>query len=141
MVKAIIKMKNILFLLLFVSATSVFSQRNSDSLVITDESREIARKKIESIREDIINHKIDFASAAIKYSQDPGSASNGGLYQNISKGTFVSEFEGVAFSVEINKVSEVFQTDFGYHILVVIARKGDVIDVRHILIQAKGEKK
>ena len=119
----------------------IFSQTHSDSSKVSEESKKNAKKKIESIRNDIINGKIDFASAAIKYSQDPGSAANGGLLQKIEKGTFVPEFDAVAFSIKENTVSDIFETEYGYHILIVLDRRRDEIDVSHILIIPQPDKK
>lgn len=123
--------KNLLLVIFAAFITPAFAQTSEDTASAT------ALIRLEKIRADIISDKIDFATAAKQYSQDPGSASNGGLYANIPRGTFVPEFEAAAFSIETNKVSEVFKTQFGYHILRVDSRRGDVIDVRHILIAPK----
>ncbi len=109
-----------------------FSQRDSSV-----QHKEDAKKRIESIRNEIISGKIDFASAAITYSMDQGSAPLGGLYKNIPRGTFVQEFEFVAWSLNPNVISEVFETQFGYHILLVEAKRGEEMDVRHILISTE----
>ena len=92
--------------------------------------------KIESLRNRIINGE-DFATMAILYSEDPGSSRNGGAYYNISKGDFVKEFESVAFSLNIDEVSDVFKTEYGYHVAKLIDRKGNKIDIRHILMTPK----
>ena len=135
-------MKKFLTILILTYGSSLFSQPTfSDSSNTTKAQFETAKKKIESIRNDIMNGKIDFASAAIKYSQDPGSAPQGGLYKNAPKGTFDPDFEAVALSIEVNKISEVFETRWGYHVLIVVARRGDEIDVRHILIMPQSDKK
>lgn len=65
----------------------------------------------------------DFAKLAKEYSEDPGSKNNGGLYQNIQRGQMVKPFEDAAFSVPIGEVSDVFETQYGYHILTVVERK------------------
>lgn len=101
---------------------------------INPELKKYAKEKIESLRKDIIAGKKDFATAAIINSQDPGSAPGGGLYKNVQRGTFVPEFDAIAFRIKEKEVSEVFETNYGYHILMVEARRGDEIDVRHILI-------
>ncbi|MBI3500788.1 MAG: peptidyl-prolyl cis-trans isomerase [Bacteroidetes bacterium] len=118
-------------LLLFISSHLILGQSHNK---FDTAEKDIARQKIDSIREAIVSGKIDFASAAIKFSMDPGSAANGGLYKNIQRGTFVSEFEAVAFSIKEKVVSDVFETEFGYHILMVDTKQGDEINVRHILI-------
>lgn len=101
---------------------------------IHPELKKYAKEKLESIRQEIISGKKDFASSAILHSMDPGSSANGGLYKNIQRGTFVPEFDAVAFRIKEKEVSDVFETSFGYHILTVESRRGDEIDVRHILI-------
>ena len=58
-----------------------------------------------------------FDGLAKKYSEDPGSKDNGGLYNNIPRGQFVKEFEAVAFSQPIGKVSDPVKTNFGYHLI------------------------
>ena len=74
------------------------------------------------------------SSLAKLYSEDPGSANNGGQYNNITKGMFVPEFEKVAFSLKPGEISEVFETQFGFHFIQLISRKGDVLSLRHLLI-------
>lgn len=74
------------------------------------------------------------ASLAKLYSEDPGSASNGGQYNNVTKGMFVPEFEKVAFSLKPGEISEVFETQFGFHFIQLISRKGDIVSLRHLLI-------
>ncbi|MBI3502026.1 MAG: peptidylprolyl isomerase [Bacteroidetes bacterium] len=101
---------------------------------VNPELKKYAKEKIEEIRKDILNGKKDFATSAILYSMDPGSAPQGGLYKNIQRGSFVPEFDAVAFKIKEKDISEVFETEYGYHILMVEERRGDEMDVRHILI-------
>ena len=101
---------------------------------VNPELKKYAKEKLESIRQDIISGKKDFSTSAISYSMDPGSAMNGGLYKEIQRGSFVPEFDAVAFRIKEKEVSEVFETTFGYHILMVEERRGEEMDVRHILI-------
>ncbi len=80
----------------------------------------------------------DFATLAVLYSEDPGSASRGGDLGWYSKSGFVPEFSAVAFNMhEKGKVSKIVQTEFGYHIIQFIDRKGDRINCRHILLKPK----
>lgn len=78
-----------------------------------------------------------FATKAILYSNDPGSASNGGLIQNVKRGQMVPEFDAVVFNLQEGEISEPFKTDFGYHIALLEKRKGQELDIRHILVQLK----
>jgi parvulin-like peptidyl-prolyl isomerase len=59
----------------------------------------------------------DFAGLAKQYSEDPGSKDNGGLYDGFGRGKMVKPFEDAAFSVPVGQVSDIVETDFGYHIL------------------------
>jgi peptidyl-prolyl cis-trans isomerase SurA len=79
----------------------------------------------------------DFGKLAKLYSDDPGSAREGGNLSYISRGGFIKEFEEVAFSLEKGQISDIVKTDFGYHIIQLIDRKGEKINVRHILIRPK----
>ena len=84
-----------------------------------------------------INNGMTFENAAKKYSEDPGSKEVGGYLGVVSRGTFVKEFEKAAFTLEINKISEPVQTSFGFHIIEVLNRSGEKVEVRHILIKTK----
>jgi peptidyl-prolyl cis-trans isomerase SurA len=92
-----------------------------------------AKKLAEYYRQRALRGE-NVASLAKLYSEDPGSAKNGGQYDNITKGMFVPEFEKVAFSLKPGEISEVFETQFGFHFIQLISRKGDVLSLRHLLI-------
>ncbi len=102
----------------------------------TIQSIEETKNKLEKLKERVINGE-SFATLAILYSEDPGSSRNGGLYTSIRRGMFVREFESVMFSLEEGEISNVFQTEYGYHILRLEKRKRDNVDVRHILMSPK----
>lgn len=127
-------MKKILVVLISLLASHVNAQDNNDSVKVVTEVKGTAKEKIEIIRKDIVSGKMDFTAAAKMYSQDPGSASKGGTYLKVKKGMFVPEFEAVAYSIKENTVSDIFETQYGFHILMVLERRGDEMDVRHILI-------
>ena len=74
-----------------------------------------------------------FSTLARIYSEDPGSASKGGELGFQGRGDFVSEFEAAAFSLKEGEISEVIETEYGFHILQLIERRGDYVNVRHIL--------
>lgn len=78
----------------------------------------------------------EFSTLAKIYSQDPGSARNGGELGYSGRNQWVPEFANVAFSLnDPKKVSKIVRTDFGYHILQLIGKRGDRVNVRHILLK------
>ena len=78
-----------------------------------------------------------FSSMAILYSEDPGSNKKGGEYKAIERGVFVKEFEAVAFNLAKGEISDPFKTEFGYHIVQLLEKRGEELDLRHILIKPK----
>ena len=78
-----------------------------------------------------------FSTLAILYSQDPGSAKKGGELGFYGRGQLYPEFEGVAYKLKEGEISNVVETEAGYHIIQMIERKGDYINVRHILLTPK----
>lgn len=99
---------------------------------ITEEDRKKTKDKLEAIREGILKGK-SFESQARIHSQDPGSANDGGKIV-ASRGMMVPEFEAALFNIKEGEISSVFQTDYGYHIVQLISRKGDDYVCRHILL-------
>ena len=77
----------------------------------------------------------DFAKLAEKFSEDPASAVRGGDLGLISRGDFVPEFESAAYKLKDDEISDIVQTQFGYHIIKMIERRGEKIHTRHILIR------
>tara|TARA_B100001287_G_scaffold275294_1_gene282558 strand:- start:287 stop:1615 length:1329 start_codon:yes stop_codon:yes gene_type:complete len=94
------------------------------------------RKKLISFR-DRINNGEDFKVLATLYSDDIESAKNGGELGFVNRGDLVPEFESAAFSLKGNEISEVIETKFGYHIIQLIDKRGESINVRHILMKPK----
>ena len=101
---------------------------------VNEELKAYSRKKIEDARRKVVAGELDFCAAAASFSDDPGSKNNCGLYKGIQRGAFVPEFEAIAFHLKPNEISEVFETEFGFHFMQLIERRGDEIDVRHILV-------
>jgi parvulin-like peptidyl-prolyl isomerase len=81
-----------------------------------------AKKQIEDIKKELENGA-DFAELAKKYSQDPGSAPNGGDLGFFRRGQMVREFEDAAFSLEPGQISDPVRTQFGFHLIKVEEKK------------------
>lgn len=109
--------------------------------VMSSEAKKEAREKLEEIRQQIIGDGAiagkDFGLMAKLYSEDPGSASKGGVYLNIQRGQFVPEWDAMAFSLKPGEVSPVFETVYGYFIIQVIQRRGEFVDAKSLLIIPK----
>lgn len=103
---------------------------------LTKQQKEDARKQCNDIRNRVLAGE-SMKTMAILYSQDPGSAKKGGELGFFERGMMVPEFDAVAFKLRGDTVSEVFETEYGYHFMQLIERRGDQINVRHVLIQAK----
>ena len=102
---------------------------------ISDQVKQDVLDKLEQMREDVLENGSSFATKAVLYSKDPGSASRGGLYESIKRnGPMAKEFKDNAFSLLEGEISEPFETDFGYHILMVEKIRGQEVDVRHVLL-------
>ncbi len=101
---------------------------------ITEESKKKVIDQLNEFRRDVLENGASFTTKAVLYSQDPGSSTKGGFY-TIDKNTmFIKEFKDVAYSLLEGEISEPFETEFGYHILLVEKIRGQSLDVRHILI-------
>lgn len=85
--------------------------------------------------EDSLKHGANFAELAKKYSQDPGSASDGGDLGWANRGQFVPEFEHALYALKPGEISGIVETQFGYHIIQLLQRRGDMAHARHILIK------
>lgn len=102
---------------------------------VSKEAKQLAYEKISELRERIVNGD-NFNSLATLYSDD-GSASKGGELGFFTRGQMVPEFEAAAFKLKPDTISKIIETKYGYHILKLIDRKGDNINVRHILVRPK----
>lgn len=93
-----------------------------------------ARKLADSLL-FLIKNNANFEQLAKDYSDDDASAPYGGDLGYIKRGAFIKSFEEVAFSLRPGEISDIVKTDFGYHIIKMIDRKGESINVRHILVK------
>lgn len=88
---------------------------------------------------DSIKAGEDFAKLAKKYSDDPGSAAQGGDLGFVKKGVFYPEFEEAAFKLNPNELSGIVESPVGFHIIQMLERRGESIHTRHILIKIKAD--
>ena len=103
---------------------------------ITVEQKDKIREKLNSFRDRVYKGE-DFKMLATLYSDDPGSAAKGGELGFVNRGDLVPEFERAAFRLKEGEISEIVESQFGYHIVQLIERRGEQINVRHILIKTK----
>ncbi len=101
---------------------------------VSKEAKEIAFEKINELRARLINGD-NFRTIAKIYSDDKGSAVQGGDLGWFGRGMMVPEFEAAAFKTPQDSISKVIETKFGYHIIQPIKRRGDEINARHVLIR------
>jgi len=98
---------------------------------------EAAKKKADEVYGKVTAEGADFAELAKTYSEDPGSAANGGDLGYFAKGTMVAEFEEVAFKLKEGQISKPVKTIYGYHIIKLVDKDGDKIKASHILISVQ----
>ncbi|WP_294307316.1 peptidylprolyl isomerase [uncultured Chryseobacterium sp.] len=102
---------------------------------LTEAHKDELINKLKKIKKDIEGGET-FESQARIYSEDPGSASNGGLMKNISKGQMVKPFEAAALNLQEGEISDPIESEFGYHIIQLVKKSGKIYDARHILLMA-----
>ena len=103
---------------------------------ISEEEKQIAINKLKEIKKDV-QGGASFYSKVVLNTDDKASIGTGGFYKITRKTPFVKEFKEVAFSLAEGEISEPFETEFGYHIILVEKIKGQEIELRHILIKPK----
>jgi len=103
---------------------------------ISDEEKQKVIKRLKEIKGEVLAGA-SFKTRAVIYSDDRGSASSGGYYKINRKTQFVKEFKDVAFSLAEGEISEPFETEYGYHIIMVEKIKGQEVELRHILMMPK----
>ena len=99
------------------------------------EAKLAAKEQLEVYRARVVKGE-KMSTLARLYSEDPGSAAKGGYYQ-FGRGVMDPAFEAVAFRLKQGEVSNVFETAYGYHFIELQARKGEMVEVKHILIVPK----
>ncbi len=100
---------------------------------VNKQAKQAAKDKLEELRARVAKGE-DFGTLAILYSQD-GSAKSGGELGFVGRGQLVKAFEAVAFKLKPNELSQIVETEFGFHIVQLVERRGEQVNVRHILIK------
>jgi len=94
------------------------------------------KNRLRDYTEQVTSGKMQFSTLARMYSDDKGSATRGGELGFQGKGTLIPEFATVAFDLnDPKRVSRIVETEYGYHIIQLIEKRGDRINVRHILLR------
>jgi peptidyl-prolyl cis-trans isomerase SurA len=102
---------------------------------VNESQRQKAIEKLEALRSRIVEKGEDFAEIAKKFSDDFASARIGGDLGWTKRGKFVQEFEAAAYKLDEGEVSPVVESEFGFHLIQLIARRGNSINTRHVLIK------
>lgn len=103
---------------------------------VSESEKQAAIKRLKDIKKEV-EEGASFFGKAVLYTDDKASSSTGGYYKINRKTQFVKEFKDVAFSLQEGEISEPFETDFGYHIIMVEKIRGQELELRHILIIPK----
>ena len=105
---------------------------------VSQEQIDAVKKKLNDMRKQIVSGEKSFRTQAVLYSQD-GSAKDGGELGFINRSDLVSEFAGVAFGLKKDEISGIVETEYGFHLIQMIERRGEQINVRHILLKPEVE--
>ena len=107
---------------------------------IPQEEIERVKKALRDYTEQVTEGKIAFSTLARLYSEDEGSRRRGGELGFMGRGELVPEFANVAFNLQSpDKISKIVESEFGFHIIQLIEKRGDRINTRHILLKPKVE--
>jgi peptidyl-prolyl cis-trans isomerase SurA len=101
---------------------------------VSQDAKDYAREKAEDLRKRVLKGE-SFDKLASAWSEDPGSALQGGLLPEFGRGDMVPEFERAAFRLKPDSISKVIESPFGFHIIKLISRRGERLICRHILVR------
>lgn len=102
---------------------------------VNDVERQKSIDRLEEIKERIIEDTVSFEQMARLYSDDPGSARKGGDLGMMKRGSLVPGYEAAAYNLETGEISDVVESEYGFHLIELIERRGNNIRTRHILIK------
>ncbi|MBK8519173.1 MAG: peptidylprolyl isomerase [Saprospiraceae bacterium] len=102
---------------------------------VNDVEKKKALAKITDLRNKVLAGTLTFSEAASKNSQDPGSAIKGGDLGFAKRGSYVPEFEATVFSLAKDEISEIIETEFGFHFIQLTERRGNTVRASHVLIK------
>ena len=110
--------------------------------IIPQQEIDNIKARLREYSERVTKGETEFSTLAILYSEDPGSARMGGELGFMGRAQLVPEYADVAFNLnDPKKVSKIVETEFGYHIIQLIEKRGDRINTRHILLKPKVSEK
>jgi peptidyl-prolyl cis-trans isomerase SurA len=105
---------------------------------IPQEEIDRVKKTLREYTDRVNNNEIAFSTLAVLYSEDEASRRRGGELGFMGKGQLVPEFANVAFNMtDPKKVSKIVESEFGFHIIQLIEKRGDRINCRHILMKPR----
>lgn len=102
---------------------------------VTQERKQKSRERLKNIRGKILADSASFTQMARLYSDDPGSARNGGDLGMMKRGSLVPEYEAAAYNLSPGEISDVVESEFGFHIIKLLERRGNNIHTQHILLK------
>lgn len=105
--------------------------------IVSLEEEDRIKSSLRELKRRIESGESGFAPLAVMYSEDPGSARNGGELEYMGRGSLDPAYAAAAFNLKGDKISNVVKSEFGYHIIQVMDRKGEQIKTRHILMMPK----
>lgn len=110
-------------------------------LLIQDKTKEEKEASLEQMQRILIRARQgeDFAELAKEFTEDPGSKENGGLYEDFGRGVMVKPFEDAAFTVPVGEISDIVETQYGYHILKVIDRKKETRPLEEVKAELENQ--
>lgn len=102
--------------------------------ISSDEAEYQVRERLLELRERILKGE-RFSTLAVAYSEDRSSAVKGGEMGFLPRESFVKPFGDAAFALQEGQVSQIVKTEFGYHIIQMVGKRGNMVNVRHILMK------